>query len=125
VLVVDDDEELRSSASELLTNAGYFVTEADDGDVALELLAHSCFDVVILDLRMPRLDGFEVLARLEAGPPVAVVTGEYLGPDELARLGEQPVAVLQKPVPPGALLDALSRIVESTRPDRVSRLRST
>jgi CheY-like chemotaxis protein len=62
VLVVDDEPALREIASELLAGAGYEVVTAADGIDALRLLAEPLPDVVITDVRMPRMSGWELLA---------------------------------------------------------------
>ena len=61
VLVVDDDDSIRTMIRRILTRAGYGVTEAADGEIAIERLAAGSYDAVVLDLMMPRVNGFEVL----------------------------------------------------------------
>jgi len=78
VLVVDDEDELRRLAADLLTAEGLAVTTAVDGMEALERVAADTPDVVVLDVEMPRLDGIGVLKRLRAENPdvaVIIVTG--------------------------------------------------
>jgi twitching motility two-component system response regulator PilH len=65
VLVADDDERQRSLAENLLQRAGYNVLLAGDGMEALEMIRDSHPDLVVLDLLMPRLSGFDVLRELE------------------------------------------------------------
>ncbi len=61
VLVVDDEEALRTVLSGELVNEGYLVETAGDGDEAIALIKREPFDVVLLDIKMPKVDGFEVL----------------------------------------------------------------
>ena len=61
ILVVDDDDAIRTLVRRVLARAGYRVTEAADGEVAIEQLTHARFDAVVLDLMMPRASGFDVL----------------------------------------------------------------
>lgn len=80
ILFVDDDPILREFAQVHLTTESAEVETASDGAGALEALARSQPDIVLLDLEMPQMDGFEVLARMRAEPafvhlPVIVVTG--------------------------------------------------
>jgi CheY-like chemotaxis protein len=80
ILFVDDDPILREFAQVHLTTERASLTVAEDGVAAMEALAAAEPDVVLLDLEMPRMDGFEVLARMRADPalahiPVVVVTG--------------------------------------------------
>lgn len=68
VLVVDDDPLIREMLRFVLEDAGHFVTEAGDGEEAIEALTEGSPDCVVLDLMMPRVDGFGVLqARQERG----------------------------------------------------------
>ena len=69
ILIVDDEEHIRRILSLMLSSEGYEVAEAGDGASALELFASEVFDLVILDLRMPDMDGIEVLTRLRAQTP--------------------------------------------------------
>lgn len=68
ILVVDDVEANRDLLSRRLLKLGYAVDLAEDGQRALDLLAGGGFDLVLLDIMMPGLDGYEVLARLKADP---------------------------------------------------------
>lgn len=68
VLVVDDEASVRELSVRTLRSAGWVTHEAEDGVHALEVLARSHPDVVLLDLMMPRMDGFELLGRLRADP---------------------------------------------------------
>ena len=77
VLIVDDDAALREGLAETLDDLGHRTEQAADGAAALRRLARPGIDAVLLDLRMPGLDGLEVLRRiraLPAPPPVAVLT---------------------------------------------------
>ena len=66
ILVVDDDPHIRQLLVFSLTKAGYGVIEAEDGEMALQQVATSSPDLVVLDITMPRLDGLEVCRRLRA-----------------------------------------------------------
>src|SRR5208337_2542441 len=69
ILTVDDDELNRDILNEYLTDAGYDVVEADDGDTALQLLKDATgIDAIVLDRMMPRLNGMEVLKAVKADP---------------------------------------------------------
>ena len=78
ILVVDDDPQVREVMAELLESAGYSVSRAKSGREAIESLHRGRFDVMVLDLEMPDLDGFDVLkvTRSEfTGLKVLVVSG--------------------------------------------------
>ena len=73
ILVVDDEQSLRDVLSIMLKRAGYAVTSAMDGEEAVELLNKEIFDLVITDLRMPKIDGMEVLKAVKSASPETVV----------------------------------------------------
>ncbi|MBS0149967.1 MAG: sigma-54-dependent Fis family transcriptional regulator [Nitrospira sp.] len=73
ILVVDDEQSLREVLSIMLKRAGYAVTSATDGEDAVELLQKEIFDLVITDLRMPKVDGMEVLKAVKSTAPETVV----------------------------------------------------
>jgi putative two-component system response regulator len=80
VLVVDDTRENRTLLERLLTGHGYVVQTADDGMSALSSIAQAPPDIILLDVQMPGLDGFEVCRRVKADPatrltPVVLITG--------------------------------------------------
>jgi adenylate cyclase len=111
VLVVDDHDMLRSGLSVALSAAGYVVESAPDGLAALAAVSESRPDVVVLDLRMPVMDGFATLARLRADPrtadiPVVVATAAE---DQRSRiLAEGAAAFVTKPIDARQLLREVS-----------------
>ncbi|HUN65522.1 MAG TPA: response regulator [Bacteroidota bacterium] len=64
VLFVDDEDILRMLMKDQLTAEGYSVETADDGDTALEILARKNFDLLLVDIRMPRMNGIELLKQI-------------------------------------------------------------
>jgi len=63
ILIVDDEKAIRRTLREILEYEHYKVEEAEDGPAALEKLHASTFDVVLLDIKMPIMDGLEVLEK--------------------------------------------------------------
>jgi signal transduction histidine kinase len=115
VLIVDDEELLRLSLARFLTRRGAVVREASDGAVALELLAREPSDVVVTDLRMPRMDGIAFYTELRRRDPVLAERVVFLSGDvaELGRLRADEVPaerVLTKPVRLAELEDAMRRV---------------
>jgi CheY-like chemotaxis protein len=101
VLIVDDDEDSRRVASQFLIDAGARVREARDGESALSDMRRRPPDVVVLDLMMPVLDGFGVLATMRADPllavvPVVVLSAKSLTEPERRFLARTAARVLQK-----------------------------
>ncbi len=78
ILVVDDEEALRTVLSNELASAGYEVNTAADGDEAIATVQNKKFDLVLLDIKMPKVDGFEVLKFIKKSSPalkVIMLTG--------------------------------------------------
>ena len=73
VLVVDDDALARRLLHDLLTAKGHRVTEAGDGEAALEAIRREPPDVILLDAMMPKLNGFEVCNRVKSDPATALI----------------------------------------------------
>ena len=101
VLVVDDDPDSRRVAAQFLADASVHVRESADGESALLEMRRRSPDVVVLDLMMPVLDGFGVLATMRADPvlssvPVVVLTAKSLTEAERQFLSRSAVRVLQK-----------------------------
>ncbi|HET9982943.1 MAG TPA: response regulator [Longimicrobiales bacterium] len=101
ILVVDDDEDSRRVATRFLAGARADVREAPDGETALAAMRRRPPDVVVLDLMMPVLDGFGVLATMRADPllariPVVVLSAKSLSEAERQFLARTAVRVLQK-----------------------------
>lgn len=111
ILVVDDEPAVRSLVSAILMDAGYEVAAAADGEQGLRIARALLPGLVVLDVGLPGINGWDVLRRLRACPehyrtPVIVLSG-LLEDEErrLARsLGAEPVA---KPFTPKALLQAV------------------
>jgi two-component system response regulator MprA len=100
VLVVDDDEAVRRSVAHALTRDGYEVSVAPDGGAALESLAGTRQDAVVLDILMPEPNGLEVCRRLRARgdrTPILMLTARDLVADRVAGLDAGADDYLAKP----------------------------
>ncbi len=73
ILVVDDDKTIRMLCKEILEEAGYKVTLAADGEEALEKMDYDDFDLYLVDMVMPRMDGLELMKKIKQKQPLAVV----------------------------------------------------
>lgn len=109
ILIVEDHTPTRMAMSRLIRQAGAEVTTARDGEEGLGYLLTQRFDVLLTDLRMPRMDGFELLAHCHTLPEshrpgrVIAISGEY----EASALNGQPVQFLAKPFNLDILLNML------------------
>ena len=113
VLVVEDDPTLRRVIELVLDARGYTVDQARHGRAALDRMAELPPDVVVADLRMPLMDGRELLERMRGEPrleaiPVILLTGNL----EAAQSALGADAVLTKPFEPADLIATIERLTE-------------
>jgi DNA-binding response OmpR family regulator len=120
ILVVDDDRATRHVARTALVKAGFTVRVAKDGVEALGRLRATRFDLMLLDVWMPRMDGLGVLERLtrvKARPRVVVMTSDDAPETLLRAIRQQAHQYVHKPIAPAALVslvrDALKRGVQT------------
>ena len=114
-LVVDDNEDIRDVFCRLVERAGHVASTAADGQEAVEALERESFDVMLLDLTMPRMNGVDVVRWIRAHPDVAptmriVVISAWAGEHRavLQELGV--VTVMQKPL----RIQQLTDLIEET-----------
>src|SRR5206468_12727608 len=116
VLVVDDDEEQRIGVSGMVSVMGYISETAPDGEQALEKLGSTPVDVIITDLMMPRMDGFQLLRTLlERGDLTpAIVLTAFGSIDQAISIVHDLRAFwfLEKPVQPGVMRTLLERAIQ-------------
>ena len=116
ILVVEDQEDSRQILRDLLTHSGYEVFEVGDGEKALSAAAANHPDLILMDIQLPILDGYEATRRIKADPalkhiPIIVVTSYALSGDEIkARLAGCDAYVI-KPYSPKALLAKIREYV--------------
>jgi CheY-like chemotaxis protein len=114
ILVVDDDPDVVDAMVDTLASEGYRVATASDGKVALETMGSHRFDLVILDLMMPVMNGWEFLEhklrdeRLKHVPVLLATASDASGPSKLERV----VGVMRKPLDAGRLLGLVAQAFE-------------
>ena len=109
ILAVDDQEDNRRILRDLLTNAGYDVLEAKTGEEAVALAESQVPDLILMDIQLPGIDGYEATRRIKANPqlrgiPLIVVTSYALSGDEAKAFTAGADAYVSKPFSPRALL---------------------
>ncbi len=110
ILVVEDNPLTQRAVCDILRGEGYVVLAAGDGEGALAALASVQVDLILLDMLLPKVDGWGILVKLHAGGsqvPVVVTTGIDLTHEWAESYSCQ--GLLKKPVPPDALLAEVRR----------------
>jgi two-component system cell cycle response regulator DivK len=109
ILAVDDQEDNRRILRDLLTAAGYEVLEATTGEDAVAQAEAHRPDLILMDIQLPGIDGYEATRRIKANPalqaiPLIVVTSYALSGDEAKAMAAGADAYVSKPFSPRALL---------------------
>jgi DNA-binding NtrC family response regulator len=111
VLLVDDEVDFTAGMKRVLSSRGFDVKEARNGLVALSLVGEEQFDVVVLDIKMPGMDGIQVLAeikRLSPDIPVILLTGHYDLCDDEDAWKARAYACVFKPCPIMKLVEVIT-----------------
>ncbi|MBI4610296.1 MAG: response regulator [Candidatus Rokubacteria bacterium] len=116
ILVVDDETDLRGALSHLLRRAGHVTQEAGSGSEALAMLDTGQFDAIILDVRLPDINGQALLEEIARRDPalarkVVITTGDVLGQETQSFLERTDAPCLSKPFTLKALLGALAAVM--------------
>jgi two-component system response regulator AtoC len=125
ILIVDDDEALRESLELMLSAEGYEVVSAPDGEAALQRLEASSFDLVLCDLRMPGIDGMELLPQIaRSAPGLTIIMMSAYGTGDLAieAMRRGAYDYLAKPFQPAEVLLAIRKARERERLRRANAL---
>lgn len=103
ILVVEDNPMNMELAVDLLESYGYKVTGAEDGFKALELVKETGFNLILLDMQLPKMDGLEVLTKLKSEPktadiPVVALTAHAMMGDEERFCNAGCIGYISKPI---------------------------
>jgi two-component system cell cycle response regulator DivK len=109
IMVVEDQEDNRQILRDLLGNAGYELIEAENGEEALAAVARHRPDLILMDIQLPVMDGYEATRRIRTNPgmksvPIIAVTSYALAGDESKALAAGCDAYVSKPYSPRQLL---------------------
>jgi CheY-like chemotaxis protein len=117
ILIADDEESDRRLLEAILDRAGHTTVLVEDGEEALNACQTSTFDIVITDLQMPRIHGFELITALremKPPPPIIAISGTGHHQLEIAEaLGAR--FTLSKPLHPEAVLGAVAQLLRFKR----------
>ena len=125
ILIVDDDVAFREALAETVASLGHEAEEISRGAQALTLLERERYDAVLLDQRMPGVDGLGVLAALRergpGGPPVIMLTAHATADNTIESMRLGAFDHLSKPITREAVKDVLSRALKEPPPSSASR----
>jgi DNA-binding NtrC family response regulator len=121
VLLVDDEEELVTTLQERLELRGMRAESATTGEEALRMVDEAPYDVVVVDLKMPGLDGTKIVDRVRRRRPetrVILITGHGSGHGELDELADCDYPILLKPFAIQRLVEQIQELTSNPRSDR-------
>jgi DNA-binding NtrC family response regulator len=116
ILIIDDEDIVRLSCSRTLVPEGYELKMAKNGPEGLKLLGDESFDLVLTDLKMPNMDGIEVLANIKEKWPatdVVIVTGYQTVETAVKAIKLGAFDYIEKPFTPDALIATVSNVFKN------------
>ena len=126
ILIADDEQDCIDFVRDALADTSYEILTAMDGEQALEVARRQSPQLIILDIQMPKRDGFEVFAELRADEklksiPVIMLTAitektgfKFDGKDMGQYMGSEPEAYVDKPIEPIVLKQAINRLLKQS-----------
>ena len=120
ILVVEDQEDNRRIIRDLLTSVGWEIIEATDGEAGVRVAEAERPDLILMDIQLPVLDGYEATRRIKANPklrsiPIIVVTSYALSGDDAKALAAGCDGYVAKPFSPRQLLATIRQFLGETR----------
>lgn len=116
ILVIDDDKEIRELFHRLLDNSEYEIDHAKDGKDAIEFIKWKEFDIIFLDIKMPNVDGLEVLKKVRKikskMPVVVIITGVIENKVIEKAINKGAITCLYKPFDIDAILKIIRQVSE-------------
>jgi two-component system, NtrC family, response regulator HydG len=114
ILVADDEPGMRETLVDILSQSGYGVCAASDGDAALDAIRQNRFRVVVMDIRMPGRDGVDVLREVGSPPPQVILMTAYAHANQMREAHEgNAFAVVNKPFRVPEMLDLVASAAEA------------
>ena len=116
ILIVDDEENAREGLAKILKKTGYNTGTAENGEHALKILENTKYDLVITDIKMPRMDGMQLLRRIrKIVPDIAVIMVTAYGEVEsyLEAMSQGAFEYLNKPIKIDELKKVVSKVLQT------------
>jgi DNA-binding NtrC family response regulator len=123
ILVVDDDTELRKVLSSILSEEGYSVETVENGEQAIRVSEKKRFDLALIDIKLPDMEGTELLQRLKAKQPhivMIIVTGFPTIENAMGAVNKGADGYILKPFEIGKLLQAVRKHLNKQAADHIS-----
>jgi len=123
ILVVDDDTELRKVLSSILSEEGYSVETVENGEQAIRVSEKKRFDLALIDIKLPDMEGTELLNRLKAKQPhivMIIVTGFPTIENAMGAVNKGADGYILKPFEIGKLLQAVRKHLNKQAADHIS-----
>lgn len=119
ILVVEDQEDNRRIVRDLLTSVGYEIIEALDGEEGVQSAETHVPDLILMDIQLPVIDGYEATRRIKANPalnhiPIIAVTSYALSGDDVKAFEAGCDSYVTKPFSPRALLAKIREFLQET-----------
>ena len=116
ILIVEDDEKSLYLVRFLLEKAGFTVVEAGDGEEALEKAAEETPNLILMDMQLPKLDGYEATRRIKADArlrqiPVIALTAYAMKGDREKTLAAGCLSYIEKPIDPATFVEEVKRVI--------------
>ncbi len=118
ILVIDDEKRIRDACRKVLNEREYEVSTAESGEVGLQMIEENCYDIILLDLMMPSLSGFEVLERVKTLHPdsvIIVISGYVTVENSIEAMKKGAFDFIPKPFTPDQLRVLVSKALEYIR----------
>ncbi len=115
ILVVDDEETIRTTLADIITIKGYEVATAESGETAVEMCTENRYDVILMDVRMPGIDGVEAFRQIRVNQPdvrMIIMTAYSTEELEQVALDEGAIAFLPKPLDIQKVLELIGEAVK-------------
>lgn len=119
ILLIEDNEQNRYLTTYLLENRGHTVVEAPNGPLGIEIAAGEHFNLILLDIQLPEMDGYAVAAALRENPatreiPIVAVTSYAMVGDREKALASGCDGYIEKPINPETFVSEIERFISGT-----------